>query len=277
VVLRRRASRVPYLHLSRRSIAPWIAWPYYPHPCFRRAKRDDRGGTRRTLLYCNRWLSFVSAQVSSTGKCICAVHCSNSAPETSAPINRRLDIYYCSLQRSAVRCVPAGSSSDRMATLAHSLEPLQTLEGHTDRVWHLAWSPDGTSSSDLGWHEQPVTAVAAAVAQPTSQRVAAAGTSLASCSGDRTVRIWQQSRIEGRGWRCAAVLEDTHTKSIRCCCWSPGGTHLATASFDGTTAIWQLQGGVWEEVSCCRCCAGKCSVACCLQPADVQQCTAADG
>ncbi|WIA08221.1 hypothetical protein OEZ85_007669 [Tetradesmus obliquus] len=104
-----------------------------------------------------------------------------------------------------------------MATLAHSLEPLQTLEGHTDRVWHLAWSPDGTS--------------------------------LASCSGDRTVRIWQQSRIEGRGWRCAAVLEDTHTKSIRCCCWSPGGTHLATASFDGTTAIWQLQGGIWEEIS----------------------------
>ncbi|KAF6258113.1 WD40-repeat-containing domain protein [Scenedesmus sp. NREL 46B-D3] len=104
-----------------------------------------------------------------------------------------------------------------MATLAHSLEPLQTLEGHTDRVWHLAWSPDGTS--------------------------------LASCSGDRTVRIWQQSRVEGRGWRCAAVLEDTHTKSIRCCCWSPGGTHLATASFDGTTAIWQLQGGIWEEIS----------------------------
>lgn len=79
-----------------------------------------------------------------------------------------------------------------------------------------------------------------------------AGKSLASCSTDRTVRIWQQSRYEGRGWRCAAVLEDTHTKSIRCCCWSPGGTHLATASFDGTTAIWHIQGGIWEEVGVSR-------------------------
>eukprot|EP00878_Enallax_costatus_P024775 GHUV01026461.1.p1 GENE.GHUV01026461.1~~GHUV01026461.1.p1 ORF type:complete len:406 (+),score=78.94 GHUV01026461.1:109-1326(+) len=76
-----------------------------------------------------------------------------------------------------------------------------------------------------------------------------AGKSLATCAADRTVRIWQQSRYEGRGWRCAAVLEDTHTKSIRCCCWSPGSTHLATASFDGTTAIWQFQGGIWEEVN----------------------------
>jgi len=72
---------------------------------------------------------------------------------------------------------------------------------------------------------------------------------LASCSADRTVRIWQRSRQEEKGWRCAAVLEDTHTKSIRCCCWSPGGTHLATASFDGTTAIWEVQNGYWEEVS----------------------------
>ncbi|KAF8072486.1 CIAO1 [Scenedesmus sp. PABB004] len=100
--------------------------------------------------------------------------------------------------------------------MGDSLELLQTLQGHTDRVWHCAWSPDGSA--------------------------------LASCSGDRTVRIWSRSAQRERGWRCAAVLEDTHTKSIRSCCWSPGGTHLATASFDGSTSIWQLQGGLWEEV-----------------------------
>lgn len=54
--------------------------------------------------------------------------------------------------------------------------------------------------------------------------------------------------MAGKGWRCAVLLEDTHTKSIRCCCWSPGGTHLASASFDGTTSIWAVQQGIWEEV-----------------------------
>ncbi|KMS98140.1 hypothetical protein BVRB_4g095270 [Beta vulgaris subsp. vulgaris] len=42
------------------------------------------------------------------------------------------------------------------------LEHLQTLEGHTDRVWGLAWNPTNTNL-------------------------------LASCSGDKTVRIWEQS------------------------------------------------------------------------------------
>lgn len=27
------------------------------------------------------------------------------------------------------------------------LECIQTLEGHTDRVWHLAWSPDGATAA----------------------------------------------------------------------------------------------------------------------------------
>jgi hypothetical protein len=30
-----------------------------------------------------------------------------------------------------------------MAAQSYRLEYIQTLEGHTDRVWHLAWSPDG--------------------------------------------------------------------------------------------------------------------------------------
>jgi WD40 repeat protein len=63
------------------------------------------------------------------------------------------------------------------------------------------------------------------------------------------VRLWQQSKHKEGTWRCAVILEDTHVKSIRCCCWSPCGTHLATASFDGATAIWAVQQGVWEEVS----------------------------
>ncbi|KAM0021513.1 putative transcription factor WD40-like family [Helianthus debilis subsp. tardiflorus] len=49
---------------------------------------------------------------------------------------------------------------------ALNLREVQRLEGHTDRVWSLAWNPATGADG--------VPAV------------------LASCSGDKTVRIWQQ-------------------------------------------------------------------------------------
>ena len=46
-----------------------------------------------------------------------------------------------------------------------------------------------------------------------------------------------------------AVLEKTHTRTVRSCAWSPSGNLLATASFDATTAIWENVGGDFECVS----------------------------
>ncbi|KAJ8754763.1 hypothetical protein K2173_012152 [Erythroxylum novogranatense] len=102
------------------------------------------------------------------------------------------------------------------------LREVQTLQGHTDRVWSLAWNP-ATVASGL----PPV---------------------FASCSGDKTVRIWERSHIS-RTWDCKAVLEETHTRTVRSCAWSPTGKLLATASFDATTAIWENIGGDFECVS----------------------------
>ena len=71
-------------------------------------------------------------------------------------------------------------------------------------------------------------------------RVRAAGDALASCSGDRTVRIW--TRLQGaNSWTCSAILEGLHHRTVRTCCWSPGGRYLATASFDATVGIWESQ------------------------------------
>ncbi|XP_047334309.1 protein CIA1 [Impatiens glandulifera] len=104
------------------------------------------------------------------------------------------------------------------------LKEIQKLEGHTDRVWGLAWNPATGGSSGVP-------------------------AMLASCSGDKTVRVWQQNSLAGGSFECKAVLDETHTRTVRSCSWSPSGKLLATASFDATTAIWELVGDEFECVS----------------------------
>lgn len=75
------------------------------------------------------------------------------------------------------------------------------------------------------------------------------GDSIASCSGDKTVRVWRRHGASDT-WICAAILEETHHRSIRCSSWSPDGRYLATASFDATTAIWEVQASHLTTITC---------------------------
>eukprot|EP00945_MAST-04E_sp_MAST-4E-sp1_P004551 g4551.t1 len=96
----------------------------------------------------------------------------------------------------------------------HTLRPLAVLEGHTDRVWCVSWSP-------LGKY-------------------------LATCGGDKQIRIWSKQHEAEDGaepkvekWICFSVLEEAQRRTVRTVKWSHCGRMLAACSFDGTTAVWR--------------------------------------
>ena len=118
---------------------------------------------------------------------------------------------------SEAECAAARFSSALLADLrvlhrmsqTASIEPVAELLGHSDRVWAVDWNP-----------RQPL---------------------IASCSGDKTVRLHSYSLSDPPSFRHAHTLDGGHSRTIRSLHWRPDGRALATSSFDSTV-------GIWEEV-----------------------------
>ncbi|PRP79952.1 hypothetical protein PROFUN_05928 [Planoprotostelium fungivorum] len=89
--------------------------------------------------------------------------------------------------------------------MSATLKNVAVSEGHTDRVWSLSWSPSGSL--------------------------------LASCGGDKTIRLWKLK--DDNSLECIHTCIDTHERTIRHVCWSPSGQYLAAASFDSTASVWK--------------------------------------
>ncbi|KAG8950694.1 Cytosolic iron-sulfur protein assembly protein [Tulasnella sp. 424] len=107
--------------------------------------------------------------------------------------------------------------------MTYSLRLVSTLAGHDQRVWQAKWNP--------------------------------AAKLLASCSADRTVRLYQYARKESTiTLDLATVIDTSHRRSVRSIAWAPSGKLLATASFDSTIGIWEgangLAGSVPTEWEC---------------------------
>jgi WD40 repeat protein len=73
------------------------------------------------------------------------------------------------------------------------------------------------------------------------------GTWLAACYGapDTCIRIWQQT--DDASWVLNATLEGVQTRTIRSLSFAPTRIPiLASASFDGTIAVWEYANKIWE-------------------------------
>lgn len=94
------------------------------------------------------------------------------------------------------------------------LQLVQELAGHDDPAWRVAFNPKRNL--------------------------------LASCSTDRTVRLFSYSNDK---FQLVSSIPTGHKRTVRALAWSPSGLAFATASFDSTVSIWEEEDGDWDCVT----------------------------
>jgi WD40 repeat protein len=127
-----------------------------------------------------------------------------------------------------------------------------TLEGHSDEVNSVAWSPDGKTLASGGgdrtiklWNVEDRKCIATFKADPinigvcyvTSVAWSPNGKTLASGCDDTTIRLWDIST----GKNTATLMG--HTAGVISVAWRPDGKTLVSGGGDGTVRLWDIATG----------------------------------
>ena len=125
-----------------------------------------------------------------------------------------------------------------------------TLKGHSDDVYSVAYSPDGTkiasgSSDDTikiwdatvtGDSSTPIATLSGRVGRVNSVAFSPDGSRLVSGSYDNIVKIWDAT-VTGDVTASIATLSE-HTLSVNSVAFSPDGSKIASGSYDNSVKIW---------------------------------------
>jgi hypothetical protein len=141
----------------------------------------------------------------------------------------------------------------------HSQQLRRVLVGHTDRVWSVAFSPNGRllASAAGEWEHQDepgevriwdvttgalLHSLTGHTGPVFSVAFSGDGKTVASASADRTVRIW-----DAETGKLHAIFEG-HANLVRAVAFDPLGQLLATGAFDGTVRLLDAATGQQQAV-----------------------------
>jgi small GTP-binding protein len=124
---------------------------------------------------------------------------------------------------------------------------LRVLEGHTDRVIRLAWSPDGSRALSGGedgtmrlWDVETGNCVCVFVGHASALwAIACSVDGRRALSGDQdgTIRLW-----DVEAGRCLRVLSG-HTSRVFGLAWSPDNSRALSGGDDRTIRLWDVETG----------------------------------
>jgi WD40 repeat protein len=138
-----------------------------------------------------------------------------------------------------------GQVIDALQQAVSAVKERNSLEGHSSRLWSVAFSPDGKTLASASedntiklWNlesQKPIATLTGHSSSVLSVAFSRDGLTLAAASADKTIKVWNlQSQ------KPIATLTG-HSREVNSVAFSRDGLTLASASADKTIKVWNLQ------------------------------------